>query len=209
MLRTALGRPNHRSGGRVTAAALALAAALLVGGQTRARRSPGPRCRPPEAGAPTRVSPTDPLAAAWAFDIFAVCLSSGMTISGAAQAAAGCAPVGLAEALRYAAGLLALGADPVTAWAPSVGTAADDHTLALLRLARRSARSGAALSDGVAELAVSIRHQATDSAVAAAERASVVIAGPLGVCFLPAFVCLGVVPVVAGLAGDVLGTGLF
>ena len=33
------------------------------------------------------------------------------------------------------------------------------------------------------------------------------IAGPLGLCFLPAFVCLGIVPVVAGLAGDVLRIG--
>ncbi len=27
---------------------------------------------------------------------------------------------------------------------------------------------------------------------------AVLIAGPLGLCFLPAFVCLGIVPVVAG-----------
>ena len=32
----------------------------------------------------------------------------------------------------------------------------------------------------------------------------VMVAGPLGLCFLPAFVCLGVVPVVLGLAGDIL-----
>jgi hypothetical protein len=36
----------------------------------------------------------------------------------------------------------------------------------------------------------------------------VVIAGPLGLCFLPAFVCLGLIPVIAGLATDVLGSGL-
>jgi hypothetical protein len=36
----------------------------------------------------------------------------------------------------------------------------------------------------------------------------VVIAGPLGVCFLPAYICVGVVPVVAGLAGDVFTSGL-
>ncbi|HTY29142.1 MAG TPA: type II secretion system F family protein, partial [Mycobacterium sp.] len=34
------------------------------------------------------------------------------------------------------------------------------------------------------------------------------IAGPLGLCFLPAFVCLGIVPVVAGLADDVFGSVL-
>lgn len=42
---------------------------------------------------------------------------------------------------------------------------------------------------------------------ATAQRASVLIAGPLGLCYLPTFLCLGIVPVVAGLAGDVLGPG--
>jgi hypothetical protein len=36
----------------------------------------------------------------------------------------------------------------------------------------------------------------------------VLVAGPLGLCHLPAFVCLGIVPIVAGLAGDVLRSGL-
>ena len=88
------------------------------------------------------------------------------------------------------------------------GATVDEHCEALLRLARRSASSGAALADGVAELATSVRHDAADAARAAAERASVLIAGPLGLCYLPAFVCLGIVPVVAGLAGKVLGSGL-
>ena len=65
-----------------------------------------------------------------------------------------------------------------------------------------------ALADGVAELADESRHDAAHAAAAAAERAGVLIAGPLGLCFLPAFVCLGLVPVVAGLAADVLQSGL-
>ena len=77
-----------------------------------------------------------------------------------------------------------------------------------MRLARRSASSGAALADGVTDLAGQSREDAADAARAAAERASVLIAGPLGVCYLPAFICLGIVPVVAGLAGDVLGSGI-
>ena len=44
--------------------------------------------------------------------------------------------------------------------------------------------------------------------IAFAGRASVLIAGPLGLCYLPAFLCLGIVPVVAGLASDVLQAGL-
>jgi pilus assembly protein TadC len=77
-----------------------------------------------------------------------------------------------------------------------------------MRLARRSAASGSALAEGVSDLATQLRDDAADGARAAAERASVLIAGPLGLCYLPAFVCLGIVPVVAGLAGDVLTSGL-
>ena len=67
---------------------------------------------------------------------------------------------------------------------------------------------GAALAQGVADLADQSRHAAAAAADARAERASVLIAGPLGLCYLPAFVCLGIVPIVAGLAGDVLRSGL-
>ena len=42
---------------------------------------------------------------------------------------------------------------------------------------------------------------------AAAQRASVLIVGPLGLSHLPTFLCLGIVAVVAGLAGDVLAPG--
>ena len=103
--------------------------------------------------------------------------------------------------------MLALGADPAAAWSNS-GLSLDNHSDALLRLARRSAMSGAALAQGVADLADQSRHDAASAADARAQRASVLIAGPLGLCYLPAFVCLGIVPIVAGLAGDVLQAGL-
>jgi len=140
-------------------------------------------------------------------DIFAVCLKAGMAVSAAAAATAPSAPTPLASILRRAADMLALGADPDAAWS-APRAMPDQHCDALLRLARRSAASGAALADGVCELAAEVRDDAADAARAAAERASVLIAGPLGLCYLPAFVCLGIVPVVAGLAADVFGTGL-
>ena len=187
-------------------AAVLLATALLVGGdhsraRIRAGRAVpmGTRHRPARSG--------DPLAAASSFDVLAACLRSGMAVSTAAAATAQSAPAELARLLNRAADLLALGADPATAWSDRP-LAKDDHAVALLRLARRSAASGAALANGVAELAQQARHDAADTASAAAERASVLIAGPLGVCYLPAFLCLGIVPVVAGLAGDVLQSGL-
>jgi pilus assembly protein TadC len=130
-----------------------------------------------------------------------------MTVSAAATATAPFAPSALGALLRRAADLVALGADPETAW--QVGAAdADDACVALARLARRSASSGTALADGAAELAEQVRQGVTLRAAAAAERAGVLIAGPLGLCFLPAFICLGIVPVVAGLAGEIFGAGL-
>lgn len=186
----------------MTWAALLLAAAVLLGG---ASRRSGTSRRRPVSDARTGDS-DDPLAMASSLDVLAACLSSGMTVAGAASAAAWSAPRPLAEVLSRAAGLLAMGADPARAWAdPST-----DHVAvaALVRLARRSAASGTALAQGVTELAEQARHDAADAARAASERASVLIAGPLGLCYLPAFLCLGIVPVVVGLAGDVLTTGV-
>lgn len=149
----------------------------------------------------------DPLATASSLDVLSVCLSAGMSVPAATAAAAPSAPPRLAAILRRAADLLALGADPDTAWASPVD-GGDATGEALARLARRSASSGSALAQGVADLAEQARQEATHAAAAAAERASVLIAGPLGLCFLPAFICLGIVPVVAGLAGDVFGSVL-
>lgn len=197
---------------RVGLVAMLLAAALWVGpgpslvrsrAGTSARGGRRPRGRAPSRG-------TDPLAVASCLDVLAVCLGAGMAVSAAAAAAAPSAPPTLGRVLRRAASLLALGADPAVAWSipPGPRQAADPQIDALLRLARRSASSGAALAGAVGELAEESRNDAAHAATAAAERAGVLIAGPLGLCFLPAFICLGIVPVVAGLAGDVLQSGL-
>jgi pilus assembly protein TadC len=195
----------------VSVAAVLLAVAVWIGPgpslvRARARAAADERreSREPAAG-------RDPLAVASSLDVLAVCLAAGMAVSTAAAAAAPSAPPKLAHVLRRAADLLALGADPVVAWSLPPGMpngSVDAQTDGLLRLARRSAASGAALADGVAELAQQCRIDASHAATAAGERAGVLIAGPLGLCFLPAFVCLGIVPVVAGLAGDVLQSGL-
>ncbi|MFC9519233.1 type II secretion system F family protein [Nocardiaceae bacterium NPDC056970] len=149
--------------------------------------------------------PPDPLAVAGTFDLLAACLKAGLPVSDAVAAVAASAPDPLGESLRRTADRLALGADPATAWDV---VATEPATEALARMARRSARSGAALSSAMAELAMQQRTEAEDRAIAAVEKAGVLIGGPLGLCFLPAFVCLGIVPVVIGLAGRVLEGGL-
>jgi pilus assembly protein TadC len=189
----------------VTWAAVLLAVAVLIAPRTApARIFSGPRAQAAPAGPSTG---DDPLAVAATLDVFAACLRSGMAVSAAAVAVSGSAPRPLAAVLQRAADLLALGADPGRAWADADGPDSP-QVRAFLRMARRSAASGAALAQGVEDLGVTLRADASDAAKARAERASVLIAGPLGLCYLPAFLCLGIVPVVAGLAGDVLRSGV-
>ncbi|MEU1963587.1 type II secretion system F family protein [Nocardia sp. NPDC019255] len=165
------------------------------------------------ADAPRRANQApDPLAVASVLDLLAACLRAGLPMAGAARAVAPEAPEPLGEALRRAADLLALGADAAVAW-QQVARDADGRPGAkeiesLARMARRSARSGSSLAAAVTELAEQRRAAVEDIAAAKAERAGVLIGGPLGLCFLPAFVCLGIVPVVIGLAGQVLDGGL-
>ncbi|MTE12264.1 type II secretion system F family protein [Nocardia aurantiaca] len=157
---------------------------------------------------PTSRAVPDPLGVASALDLLAACLRAGLPTASAAAAVATEAPEPLASALRRAADLLALGADPVSAWEQAIAGAADESVTALARMARRSARSGTGLATAVGELAERRRGELEDAAVARSERAGVLIGGPLGLCFLPAFLCLGIVPVVIGLAGRVLDGGL-
>jgi len=196
-----------------TAAAL-LAVALL---SWPARTGPDRRLRTLRtattvtAPASARSAP-DPLSIASVFDLLAACLRAGLPMAAAATAVSRSAPGELAAALLRAADLLILGADATTAWERAAQDAAGrpgaTEIESLARLARRSARSGASLAEAVGELAAQHRAGVEDAAAARAERAGVLISGPLGLCFLPAFLCLGIIPVVVGLAGRVLDGGL-
>lgn len=189
-------------------AALAL---LFEPGRIAARRRLARLCsgagRYEPRARPTR-QVADPLGTSGTLDLFAACLRAGLPAAAAAGAVAAGAGEPLGSVLRRAAELLALGADPVTAWEQAAAGCSDDGVMALARMARRSARSGAGLATAVGELAEQRRGAVEDAAAARAERAGVLIGGPLGLCFLPAFVCLGIVPVVIGLASHVLGGGL-
>lgn len=209
--RALLGSGTAERGDRLAAAAPVLVAGLLgaavalgVGGVAGALGgvgvAVGARVGMRRLGA-ERAAPVDPLAVAGTFDLLAACLRSGLPVATAVQVVAPTAPQAVAFVLRHAGELLTLGAEPEAAWAAA---AAQSATEPLARIARRSARSGASLAAGVAELAAEQRAAAEDAAAAAAERAGVLVTGPLGLCFLPAFLCLGVVPVVLGLAGSVL-----
>ncbi|WP_433197873.1 type II secretion system F family protein [Nocardia sp. CA-107356] len=182
---------------------------VAVSRRLRALRAAGTQ---PVAAVSTRGTNSDPVAVASVFDLLAACLRAGLPMAAAARAVAPGAPAVLGAALCRAADLLALGADAAMAWDQVARDGADqpgaEEVDSLARMARRSARSGASLAAAVGELAEQRRSGVEDAAAARAERAGVLIGGPLGLCFLPAFICLGIVPVIIGLAGRVLGGGL-
>lgn len=76
---------------------------------------------------------------------------------------------------------------------------------AFARSMARAVAGGAPLADSLARLAGEVRQAQRAAAQEAAHRAGVRMVGPLVVCALPAFVLVGVVPAVAGLAAGALG----
>ena len=134
-----------------------------------------------------------------ACDLLAVCLAAGVPIGGALAAVGEADPGPVGDQLRRVAALYRLGAEPRRAW--------DDVPGELGGLGRalvRAGDSGAAVVPALRSLAADSRAAARLEAEAAVRRAGIWVLAPLGACFLPAFLCLGVVPLVLGLAGDVL-----
>lgn len=173
------------------AAAVLLAVTATAAGLLVARRGRGD----PDLAA----EPDTELAAAW--ELLAVCLEAGLPVAPAVTAAAGPLHGAVGTRLRRTAALLELGADPAAAWLaaeelPALATFA--------RAAGRSASTGSALAQVARTEGGRIRATLLDSAQEKAQRAAVHITAPLGLCFLPAFLVLGVAPVVVGLAGEVL-----
>lgn len=139
------------------------------------------------------------LASGW--ELLGVCLRAGLPVASAVAAAAGPLRGPTGSELRRVAGLLQLGSDPADAWRAARGI----PVLAVFaRAAGRSAGTGAALAQVAAAEAARVRAELVDTAQARAQRAGVLITGPLGLCFLPAFLVLGIAPVVIGLAGQAL-----
>lgn len=142
---------------------------------------------------------TDPLRLAACWDLLAASLRAGLAVPVAARSVADELTGPAGDALRKVADLLALGADPVSAWEPALG---HPDTAELARAACRTARTGSGLAAVAADLATRTRAVADQHAQERAQRAAVWVTAPLGTCFLPAFLCLGIVPVLAGMIGQ-------
>ncbi|MEU4216745.1 type II secretion system F family protein [Actinoplanes sp. NPDC026623] len=134
-------------------------------------------------------------------DLLAAALRAGAPVDRAVSAVAEALGGPLGERLDRVGRSLRLGADPPEAWAHLADVAGAER---LIAAAVRSSASGGALARALTRLADDLRGDRAAAADAAARRAGVLIVLPLGLCFLPAFVLAGLVPVVVAVLGDVL-----
>ncbi len=135
-----------------------------------------------------------------ALDLIAVCLRAGLPVGESVAAVAKVLDGPLRADFAMVSTLHDLGAETSAGWADLV----DGPLSPVARAMARSGHSGAALSTALGAVAEQVRRAASERVELAARRAGVFVMAPLGLCFLPAFVCLGVVPTIIGVADAVL-----
>ncbi|KNB49540.1 hypothetical protein AC230_27105 [Streptomyces caatingaensis] len=180
-------------GGPAGWAAGAFAAGGLWWWRRRAERAAaGERAVPAE-----EVGRQLPLAA----DLMAACLAAGAGPREAAEAVGGSLGGPVGERLARAAAEVRLGGDPAVAW----GRLAElPGARGLALCLERAQATGVPGVEPMTRLAVASRAAQGRAAGIRAHRAGVVATAPLGLCFLPAFLAVGVVPMVIGLASGLV-----
>ncbi|MFE2556632.1 type II secretion system F family protein [Streptomyces sp. NPDC059352] len=171
-----------------------LCAGVLVACGARWRRSGR---RPSAATGGEEAARHLPLAA----DLLAACCSAGAGPGAAAEAVGRSLGGPLGERLTRTAAELRLGGEPTEVWR-RFGAIPGAEGLA--RCMERAGSSGAPAAEAVARHAAGLRAARARTAEARARRAQVLISAPVGLCFLPAFLAVGVAPVVIGLAAGLM-----
>lgn len=135
-------------------------------------------------------------------DLLAATLASGAPPGQACGAVAAAVDEPLSSMLSHVSASLRLGASSAEAW-----SAADPQgSLRVLSAAFiRSESSGAPIAEVLADTASDLRRRHRRAVEVAARSAGVRAVGPLAACFLPAFLLVGAMPVVASMAEMVLG----
>ncbi len=129
-------------------------------------------------------------------ELLAACLAAGAGLEPAAAAVAAAVQPPAAGLLTSAVAHLRLGAPPEQALAEIAATA---ELAPISRAISRSLDSGAPLVKSLTLCAEELRNTRRSALQTKARQVAVRTVGPLGLCFLPAFLMLGVVPLVAGL----------
>ncbi|MER6596150.1 type II secretion system F family protein [Micromonospora purpureochromogenes] len=177
--------------GGVSGCLVAAVAALVADRLLRRIESPAARDRR------LREAADLPLAA----DLLAATLRAGAPVDRSVLEVADALGGPLAERLHRIGRTLLLGGAPDEAWAHLGAVPGADR---LVAAALRTSRSGAALAGALTRVADDLRADRSIAAEASARRAGVLIVLPLGLCFLPAFILAGLVPVIVAVLGDVL-----
>lgn len=102
------------------------------------------------------------------------------------------------DRLAHVVPRLRLGVDPRTVWD---GLAADSALAPLGRVLARAEATGAPVVDAVSRLSATLAADVRGDVEDRARSVGVKAALPLGLCLLPAFILLGIVPVAAGMLG--------
>lgn len=134
-------------------------------------------------------------------DLLAAALTAGAPTDRAVVAVCDAWPGAATARLARARAALCLGVDPVAVWEE---VATDPALAPLGRALARAAGSGAPVAQAVARLADELAETARTGVEDRARTVGVRAAVPLGLCLLPAFVLLGIVPLAAGLLGGLL-----
>ncbi|MFG2139022.1 type II secretion system F family protein [Streptomyces sp. NPDC048650] len=137
-----------------------------------------------------------------AADLLAATLAAGAGPREAAEVVGRSLEGTVAERLRHVAAELRLGGEPTVVW-PRL--AALPGAGGLARCMERAGISGVPAVESVARIAAELRAEQGRAAAVRARRAGVLVTLPLSACFLPAFLALGVAPVLIGLADGLLG----
>ncbi|MGW9174595.1 type II secretion system F family protein [Streptomyces decoyicus] len=135
-------------------------------------------------------------------DLLAACLAAGAGPGEAAEAVGRSLDGPVAERLRQVAAELRLGGEPAVVW-PRLAALPGAEGLA--RCMERAGISGVPAVESASRIAAELRAEQGRAATARARRAGVLVTLPLSACFLPAFLALGVAPVLIGLASGLLG----
>jgi Flp pilus assembly protein TadB len=127
--------------------------------------------------------------------LLAVVLAGGQSVASALGVVADALPGPASAPLARARASLAVGVTADKVWADLAATPGLEP---LGRALQRASESGARVADVVARLAVRLAEEDRAAVEDRARTVGIRAAVPLGLCLLPAFLVIGIVPVVAG-----------
>jgi len=136
-----------------------------------------------------------------AAELLAACLSAGAAPIASAEAVAALLPGPVGQAFAEVTRSARRGVSLERCWVP-IAALPEFGTIA--RILARSSVSGVPAAAAMSAEAATLRRRRRAEADAALARIGVWAVAPLAVCFLPAFVCLGIVPLAASVAPRIL-----